>query len=146
MQPTFKPHGEIPSQRGCLDNLNGSSLGDIWEFLYSLVGKFLAENNQPSLEGEIRFVVRKNMIAIPNQLKPQTPLRFQSPYVHRLQLRLEDVYNSRHVVTTDGTLGHASAALRTGNHMAAFEEDAVNDGIHADFAEIDFGGDVLIRC
>lgn len=48
---------------------------------------------------------------------------------------LEHVHGAHHVLPADGTLAHALAALGAGDHMPALEQDAVDDGVHADAAE-----------
>ena len=48
---------------------------------------------------------------------------------------LEDVHGAHHVLPADGTLAHALAALGAGDHVPALEQDAVDDGIHADAAQ-----------
>ena len=47
----------------------------------------------------------------------------------------EDVDDARYVVAADGALGHALPTLRAGDHVTALEQDAVDDGVHADLAE-----------
>ena len=48
---------------------------------------------------------------------------------------LEHVHSAHHVLPADGTLAHALATLGAGDHVPALEQDAVDDGIHADPAQ-----------
>ena len=54
----------------------------------------------------------------------------------RRRLCPKDVYDARNVMTTYGTLGHPFAAIGARDHVTTLEEDAVDDGVHADFAQI----------
>lgn len=54
--------------------------------------------------------------------------------------------DSWHVMTADGTFRHSFSALRAGDHMATLQKNAVNHGIHAHFANIDFWTALLFRC
>ena len=70
---------------------------------------------------------------------------FQSPSVHgdvsdRAQRRgrasgLEHVHSAHHVLPADGAFAHALAALGARDHVPALEQDAVDDGVHADPAQ-----------
>lgn len=48
---------------------------------------------------------------------------------------LEHVHGPYHILPANGTLAHAFATLGTGDHVPTFEQDAVDDGIHADTAQ-----------
>lgn len=43
-----------------------------------------------------------------------------------------------HVLPADGALVHSLPALGAGDHVATFQENAVDDGVHADLAEVLF--------
>lgn len=45
------------------------------------------------------------------------------------------MHGAHHILPADGTLAHALATLGAGDHVAALEQDTVNDGIHADTAQ-----------
>lgn len=48
---------------------------------------------------------------------------------------LEHVHSAHHILSADGTLAHALAALGAGDHVPTLKQDAVDDGIHADPAQ-----------
>lgn len=48
---------------------------------------------------------------------------------------LEHVHSTHHILSADGTLAHALAALGAGDHVPTLKQDAVDDGIHADPAQ-----------
>lgn len=45
------------------------------------------------------------------------------------------MHGAHHVLPADGTLAHALAALGAGDHVPALEQDAIDDGVHADPAQ-----------
>lgn len=45
------------------------------------------------------------------------------------------MHGAHHILAADGTLAHALAALGAGDHVPTLEQDAVNDGVHADPAQ-----------
>lgn len=47
---------------------------------------------------------------------------------------LEHMDSAYHILSADGTLAHALAALGAGDHVPALKQDAVDDSIHADTA------------
>lgn len=51
-------------------------------------------------------------------------------------LGLKDMHGPHYVLPADGAFVHPFAALCTSDHVAAFQENAVDRGIHADPAEI----------
>lgn len=48
----------------------------------------------------------------------------------------EDVHGAHHVLSTDGTLAHAFAALATRHHVATFQQYAVDGRVHADLTQV----------
>lgn len=51
-------------------------------------------------------------------------------------LGLEDVHGPHHVLPADGALAHPLAAFGAGYHVAALQQHAVDDGVHADAAQV----------
>lgn len=51
-------------------------------------------------------------------------------------LGLEDVHGPHHVLPADGALAHPLAAFGAGHHVAALQQHAVDDGVHADAAQV----------
>ena len=49
------------------------------------------------------------------------------------------------VATADGTLGETFAAVCTRHHVTTFKQDAVDNGVHADFAYVIFFDCVHVR-
>lgn len=77
--------------------------------------------------GPRRGVVRRAAVG-PSVLKSQgSPEQF---------LGLEDVHGPHHVLPADGALAHPLAAFGAGYHVAALQQHAVDDGVHADAAQV----------
>jgi len=53
-----------------------------------------------------------------------------------LGLGLEDVDGPHNVLAADGALAHPLPALGAGDHVAALQQDAVDDGVHADPTQV----------
>lgn len=51
-------------------------------------------------------------------------------------LGLEDVHGPHHILPADGALAHPLAAFGAGYHVAALQQHAVDDGVHADAAQV----------
>lgn len=45
------------------------------------------------------------------------------------------MYSSHHILSADGTLAHALAALGARDHVPTLQQHAVDDGVHADPAQ-----------
>lgn len=87
------------------------------------------------------------MLCLLRTKKPTYAPRFGAP-AHRnpgratiksgfgLGLRFEDVHGPHDVLSADGALAHPLAALGAGDHVAALQQDAVDDGVHADPTQV----------
>lgn len=53
-----------------------------------------------------------------------------------LRLRLEDVHSPDNVLAADGALAHPLATLGASDHVAAFQQDTVDDSVHADPTQV----------
>ena len=51
-------------------------------------------------------------------------------------LRLEDVHGPHYVLPADGALAHPLSAFGAGDHVTAFQQHAVDDGVHADATQV----------
>lgn len=53
-----------------------------------------------------------------------------------LGLRFEHMHGPYDVLSADGALAHPLAALGASDHVAALQQDTVDDGIHADPTQV----------
>lgn len=51
-------------------------------------------------------------------------------------LGLEDMHGPHHVLPADGTLAHPLPTFGAGDHVTTLQQHAVDDGVHADAAEV----------
>lgn len=51
-------------------------------------------------------------------------------------LGLEDVHGPYHVLPADGALAHPLPTFGAGDHVTALQQHAVDDGVHADAAQV----------
>lgn len=50
------------------------------------------------------------------------------------------MHGPHHVLPADGALAHPLPAFGAGDHVATLQQDAVDDGVHADAAQVVVGG------